>query len=97
MTLKITTNNQWRQFVYRYDVPEKVLNSQFDYHDPDEVLDGYFCYKGVWYHLDQFMRTEFGKLKELGWDGLHSDSFFSGVAIRLSSDGETFQVATIIA
>lgn len=28
------------------------------------------------------------------WHGYHGDSYFSGVLIRLSDDGERYQVAT---
>lgn len=31
-----------------------------------------------------------------GWDGYHSDSYFSGIVIKLSPDGEQYQVGTYI-
>ena len=94
MKTLIKTNHQWRPFTYRTEVPAAVLERQFDYQDPEDVVDGFLCYRGTWYHLDQFMRT--GDLSLLGYDGFHGDSFFSGVAIKLSSDGERYQVATVI-
>jgi hypothetical protein len=103
-TLTIQTNNHWRPFVYRHDVPAKVLADQFDYHThngAEPPLDGYFCYRGYWYHTDMFMRVgypgPFGQTMEAGgteWHGSHADSFFSGILIRMSDDGETYQVAT---
>ena len=89
--LTIKTNRRWRDFVYRHDVPAKVLADQFDYQDGEDVIDGFFCYRGRWYHIDQFMRCG-GPLAE--WDGVLNDSFFSGVAIKVSRDGERYQVAT---
>lgn len=89
-TVKITTDHKWKPFTYRYDVPARVLTSQFDYQDANEVSDGFFCYRGTWYHLDMFMRTT----NFDGWTGVHGDSYFSGVLIRLSDDGETYQIAT---
>lgn len=86
--LSIRTNHQWREFTYRWDVPERILKSEFDWTDDDDA-DGYFQYKGYWYHVSQFMRTDLE-----GWHGIHNDSFFSGVLIRLADDGERFQVAT---
>jgi len=83
------TNNHWRQFRYRDEVPAKVLADQFDYQDED-TTDGYFEYKGYWYHLDMFMRCSGD------WEGSHGDSAFSGVMIRLSQDCEEYQVATWI-
>ena len=90
MKTTITTDHKWKPFVYRYDVPESVLADQFDYQDPNETIDGFFCYRGTWYHLDQFMRVgypgPFGQTDENGYHGFAGDSYFSGVAIKLSED-----------
>ena len=97
MALQITTNTHERFFSYRYEVPEEILKGQFDYQDPEETHDGFFKFKGYWYHLDQFMRIDknapdgFQK-----WDGYHADSFYSGVLIKISDDLETYKVATYI-
>ena len=95
MPLQIITNNHERQFRYRYEVPTEVLESQFDYQNEDETTGGFFEYKGCWYHLDQFMRIPGGPGFE-GWDSASADSFFSGVLISLSDDGETYRVGTYI-
>jgi hypothetical protein len=92
--MDIRTNHHSRSFTYRWDVPSSVLEDQFDYHG-DDICDGYFCYRGVWYHLDQFDRRDIDGSGY--WHGFHADSFFSGIAIRLSDDGESYQVATVIA
>lgn len=89
--MNIRTNHQWRQFKYRYEVPASVLAREFDYLTEDDS-DGYFQYRGIWYHTSQFMRC--GAMIPGQWDGFQGDSFFSGVLIRLSSDGESYQVAT---
>lgn len=92
MVLQIKTNNHWRKFVTRWDVPEKILNDQFDYLDTENI-DGFFCYRGHWYHLSEFMRIDqTSPLRD--WHGCASDSFYSGVLIKLSPDGECFQVGT---
>ena len=96
MPLIIQTNNHNRFFAYRHDVPEEILQEQFDYQDED-THDGFFKFKGHWYHIDQFMRIDpsapggFQK-----WHGYHADSFYSGVLIQVSDDGETYKVATYI-
>lgn len=95
MKVTIKSNRQWRNFTYRYDVPARVLADQFDYQDEDETIDGFFSYRGHWYHIDQFMRigeTEASPMSE--WDGYAGDSYFSGVLIKLSDDGEQYQVGT---
>lgn len=92
--MKVITNHHWRQFRYRYEVPPEVLADQFDYQDADESTDGFFQYRGSWYHLDDFQVCNAGELQE--WDGFAPDSYFSGVAIRLSDDCEEYQVALIL-
>ena len=93
--MKIYTNHHERQFAYSNEVPEDVLDSQFDYQDREDGFDGFFKYRGYWYHLDGFMRCPNGMF-EGKWNGYTSDSFFSGVLIAISDDGETYKVATYI-
>ena len=85
------TDHKWKPFVYGYDVPDKVLK-EFDYLYDDSSHDGFFRYLGHWYHTSDFMIAP----KELPWDGYSSDSFFSGVVVRISKDGESYQVGTYI-
>jgi len=98
--MKVYTNRQWRNFLYRQEVPKKVFDDEFGYFRICEggvPEDGYFKYKGGWYHLDSFMRIDKFAPKEFKeWDGYLSDTFFSGVLIRVSEDGEQYQVATYI-
>jgi len=87
MKLDIITNRHWREFIYRCDVPESVLADQFDYLD-EETPDGFIHYRGSWYHINEFTNCSID-----GWHGQRSDSFFSAVLIRLSDDGEQYQIA----
>lgn len=89
---KVVSNYNWRQFCYRDEVPADVLASEFDYQDPEETTDGFFCYRGIWYHIDQFERRGIGVGK---WQGAHCDSFFSGVVICISDDGESYQIGSV--
>lgn len=93
-TLAIRTDHRWRQFQYRHEVPEKVLKSEFD-HLPEE-FDGYFRYRRWWFHVTDFIRIPPEANELHGWHGYAPDSFFSGVLIRLSTDGEAFMVGTYI-
>ena len=93
--MKIKTNKKWREFKRRDEVPPKILADQFDWTDEDHAAhgdysDGFIHYRGWWYHLEDFMRSGAPE----GWDGVRGDSFFSGVLIKLSSDGEQYQVGT---
>jgi hypothetical protein len=88
--MNVTTNHQWRDFLYRNDVPANVLNSEFDWIGEDEQ-DGFFRYRGAWYHLSMFLRTAIE-----GWHGIHNDSAFSSVLIEISQDGEQYRIGTAI-
>lgn len=96
----VKSNQHWRPFVYRSEVPAKVLADRFG-HLPDEY-DGFLCYRGWWYHLSDFLsaggygrtRPTTGMLAH--WDGYHGDSFFSGVVINVSEDGAEYQIGTYV-
>jgi hypothetical protein len=90
--MKVITDHKWKGFKYRNEVPAKVLADQFDHLGEDEI-DGFFCYRGYWYHLSDFMRDMPAELKKAGYDGFAADTFFSGVAVKVSNDCEEYQVA----
>ncbi len=80
----IITNHQPRPLLTRWDVPQKILASDFDWLDPEES-GSFFRYRGWWYELSDFVLPP----KDLPeWHGFSPDSYFSGVLIRLSEDGE---------
>lgn len=87
--MEIKTNNQWRVFLDWYDLPEKAKRV-FDYADTD---GSFLKYKGNYYSLEDFMRIENNSDLQ-GWHGYSSDTYFSGVLIRLSNDGEQYQIGT---
>ena len=102
--VRIITNHHWRPFQYLYEFPEddqKTIKSDYDYME-DETLESsyFFVYRNRFYSLDDFMSLhnkvhcpnppDFMK----GWDGYLNDSFFSGILIKLSEDGEFYQIAT---
>jgi len=89
----VTTDRKWKPFLYRNEVPEKVLNEDFDWLD-EEDQDGFFRYRGNWYHLSEFLRTD---TFEPDWQGYLCDSMFSAVVLNLSDDGEEYMVGTYIA
>ena len=90
--MQTITNRHWRNFSYRNEVPESVLTSEFDYLSEDEGFDGFFQYRKNWYHLSSFVRSEAAS----GWDGFAADSHFSGVAIKVSDNGEQYQVGLLL-
>ena len=93
MTVTVKTDKKWKNFKYRNEVPKKVLADNFSWTNEEDQFDNFFQYKGYWYHLDDFMNLAgFEPMK--GWDGYSGDSFFSGVVIKVSPDGEQYQVGT---
>ena len=88
--IKIITNHHRRELMHQWDVPQQVIESDFDY-TTDESL--FFRYKGQWYCLDDFpaygtvwMPTPSEDSPLHGWDAFASDSFFSGIAIKFPQD-----------
>lgn len=95
--MKTITNHHWHEFKLRDEVPPKVLADEFDWTNDDheahgDYSDGFLCYRGAWYHLGDFMRG--GAIAP--WQGYASNGFSYAVAIRLSDDGELYQIATLL-
>lgn len=68
------------------------MADQFD-HLGDDNLDGFILYRRQWYHASDFMRIENNHDME-NWNGYSSDSFFSGIVIKLSNDSENYMIGT---
>lgn len=92
--LTVVSDLKEKPFRFRSEVPEKVLRENFSWLT-DICSGNFFKYRARWYHLSEFMHveshTEFSKA---GWQGYHGDSFFSGILLALSEDGETYVVGT---
>ena len=85
--MKIITNNQYRPLLNFYELSLEQQSS-VDWVDlEDREYSHFFVYKGYPYHTSMFLRTE-----TPGWDGILSDSYFTGVLARLSKDGESILV-----
>jgi hypothetical protein len=86
-TLEIRTNNVPRFTVDGFDVPADV-RADFDYIDWEAVDGGtdsatFVQYRSTWYDLGEFTVTNIP-----GWDGIATDTFFSGTVIRIVDDGD---------
>lgn len=92
--MKIKSDKKWKNFRYGYELPKKALKD-FDWLKDAEDEDGFMNYRGRWYHLQEFMRLDAKAPDALSkWHGYSADSYFSGVVIRVSSDGEQYQIGT---
>lgn len=97
--MNIKTNNQPRDIIHHYELTDKE-KKELDYIDWDTEGDDFtgFRYKGQIYDLGEFVRIipqgqtggpfahydHNGTLK--GWQGIATDSFFSGTLVRYTPD-----------
>ena len=80
--MEIMTNNIPRPVISEWELTAKE-RAAFDY-----AIDGcsFFRYKGAVYAMCEFVRAP-GVLQE--WDGVMSDSFFSGIVVKIVNAGES--------
>lgn len=81
--MKVKSNGAKRPIVTRDEVPPEVLASEFDWLDPDTQGD-FFKYRGTWYELGEFVTSNV-----TGWDGIATQTYFSGVVVRLCDGGQS--------
>ena len=93
--LIIKTNRHWHKCLYGYELTEKEAK-EFDYIDEkDFPLHDFARYRGVVYDIQEIMSSAGIPVPEFkDWHGYASDSSFSGVLIKLSEDGEQYQIGT---
>lgn len=91
--LKIITNHNKRDLLSFYELTEKELK-EFDYYSKEELeecFNIFFRYKSNVYDITQFMHCR--NLPNCNpiskWDGIHNDTFFSGIVIKLFPDEES--------
>lgn len=81
MTLKIQTNHIPRATLTWGELSEKE-QKEFDYKSAPN--SSFVLYKGTVYDLGQFTRAEGPGLED--WDGLHEDTYFSGILVKYCED-----------
>lgn len=98
--ITIKCNNVPRQLIYGYELTDKQ-KAEFDYLTEEELdTNSFVAYKGNIYDLSQFMAINrhqnqcYSPKEFAGFDGYHSDSFFSGILIKYCSDNEFVIMAT---
>jgi hypothetical protein len=98
--LTIKTNNQPRKLksIYDFSPADQVkVREHFDWMDIEELESSYsfFKYRDNFYHLSEFLNlTSLAPSKFQDWHGYSSDSYFSGILVRLVDDNESVIVAT---
>ena len=96
MTINITTNYVPRSFTYGYELTPSE-RERFDYDEDTEEFSGhsFIRYKGHLYDFEEFRCCPDSEFDDY-WHGYASDSFYSGVLIHLSDDGEDCVMGTYI-
>jgi len=90
--MRIITDNKWKNFLYGDEVPKKVLDD-YDWLDGEAKQDGWIKYKGEYYHISDFIYTvRIPEPKLKSWDAYKSDSYFSGIVIKLSPDIQQYKI-----
>ena len=98
MSLTIKTNNQEHELFHFLDFNEseqQQLKIDYDWMEDDiETNFGFFRYQGEIYHLQDFTSLHGNNSSEefKGWDGIASDSYFSGVIIKLTEENDAVVV-----
>jgi len=92
--VQIITNNKPRFMTDYLDLPQEQQDDYFILHGEDAFEQSYIQYKGIWYCLGDFVRTD--ENFPSCWAGYSSDSFFSGVLIRFSHDEDFVVMGTYL-
>jgi hypothetical protein len=105
--LKIITNHVPREIIDAWSLTP-ADRAEFDYLDWPAIDDGrdsasFFRYRGQLYDIGEFSAT-WGISRDsglpddfAGWHGYMSDTFFSGVLVRYTSDHESVVIGRFFA
>lgn len=104
MAVVIKTDHKWKIFIFGFQLP-KEWRKEFNWIKSDEEYNNSLFVKvkvgegrkknNIWYYaLEEFaIFTSSGWLKDFpGWDGYLNDTYFSGNVIKISKDGERYQI-----
>jgi hypothetical protein len=94
--LQIFGNNHYIPLIQGFELSAKERGN-FDYLSDTELDEHcFFKYKKQVYCLDEFMRIQGAGVSELRKiaDGIHNDTYFSGILVKYSNDGDAVRVYT---
>lgn len=91
-TLDICTDGKFREILYFHELPTKDQAEYRDMLDDDAEEGTFFKYRGWYYYLGDFMRFREKTPFPENWHGHYGESYFSGVIVELSDDGEWVKV-----
>ena len=89
--ITVTTNNNARPLVSWHDIPENS-RGWLDYLDEESRYESRLvAYRGAYYDVFDMMRAP-APLSDSGWHGYSSETYFSGIVVRLNHDDESVVV-----
>lgn len=89
---EVRTDHKWKNFKTPEEVPQRIQD-WYDWLDPEDADDRWVKYKDRWFHISDFIRTvPGGELHEAGWEGYEAGKIFSATVLRVSADGEQYQI-----
>lgn len=90
--LVIKSNYHWREQLQWWD----LTDAEREWHDWADESTQFTRYKGECIPLCEYMHWDnpASITRQTTWQGVRSDSYFSGTVIRWSDDCETFQIGT---
>jgi hypothetical protein len=89
--VKYITNGQWRNLTYGYELTE-AERADFDYIEAEEFdTHDFLRYRGRIYDMDDFLYTD-----DPRFDGVLTDTYFSGIGVKMSDDGDQVVVTLIL-
>lgn len=77
----IKTNHQPRPIINFNDIPKKIRESEFSYHE-EEFQGPFFKFKNQYYDISEFKVINQRVTDLKGWDGIMQQGFFSGILIK---------------
>ena len=100
--LTIRSDNEFHEFYYFEDIPEKKqkeLKSDYDWMDEDELLSqAWMKYAGKdrddWYHLSDFLRLDRNNKSMFpgDWTGYFSMGYGYGMLVEVDDSGEGYKI-----
>ena len=96
--MEVITNHHWRPFKYYQDFSEKEQNEIDDSYDwmsqEERETADWIEYRNRVYCTQDFMADRNDRFP--GWHGYLTDSFFSGLLIKLSDCGDAYKIALML-
>ena len=89
----VVSNYHVRSFEYGNDVPSEVM-SDYDHLDEEDRTYWWILYRGDWSHISDYLRSggAWNIFCPDDWDGIHVDSYYTALVIKLDNDGENYRI-----